>query len=412
MGVVVLVALCLVLLGAIAAIVPVHRPPLSSWSFVVGGIAGELAGQLLVVDLAAAFALDATGWPGGPFGDAAVAVAACGVLCYGVVVTDALAARSVVRRAAGDTARAQSAGRARPAWLAPWRTALAVPIRGRAVRVVRDVPYLDDGTKAHTLDIYLPRGHVETAPVMVYVHGGAWVIGSSRGQALPMLYELAASGWVCVSINYRLSPAATWPDHIADVKRAIAWVREHAGKYGASPETMLAISGGSAGGHLASLAALTPNDPAFQVGFEGADTHVDACVSLYGVLDMTPDAPTQGPEGRALASLLADKVIKQRLADARAVYEAASPIHRITRDAPPFMVLHGTHDTLVPVAVARAFVARLREVSAAPVAYVELPGAQHAFDLACSVRCTATTRGITTFLDALVAGRRAARRVP
>ena len=62
---------------------------------------------------------------------------------------------------------------------------------------------------------------------MVYIHGGAWMIGEKREQGKPMMYELVARGWVCVAINYRLSPKATWPDHIVDAKRAVAWVKEH-----------------------------------------------------------------------------------------------------------------------------------------------------------------------------------------
>ncbi len=83
--------------------------------------------------------------------------------------------------------------------------------------------------------------------------------------------HLAARGWICVSIGYRVSPMHTWPDHIVDVKRALAWVKENIAHYGGDPD-FVAITGGSAGGHLSTLAALTPNDPAFQPGFEDADT--------------------------------------------------------------------------------------------------------------------------------------------
>ena len=121
---------------------------------------------------------------------------------------------------------------------------------------------------------------------MVYIHGGAWVIGDKREQGKPMMYELVARGWVCVAINYRLSPKATWPDHIVDAKRAVAWVKEHIGEYGGDP-SFVAVSGGSAGGHLCALLALSAGDPAFQPGFEDADTSVQACVPFYGVMDLT-----------------------------------------------------------------------------------------------------------------------------
>ncbi len=103
---------------------------------------------------------------------------------------------------------------------------------------------------------------------MVYIHGGAWMIGDKREQGKPMMYELVARGWVCVAINYRLSPEATWPDHIVDAKRAVAWVKEHVAEYGGDP-SFVAVSGGSAGGHLCALLALSagtpPSSPASRV---------------------------------------------------------------------------------------------------------------------------------------------------
>jgi len=91
------------------------------------------------------------------------------------------------------------------------------------------------------------------------------------------------------------------------------------------------------------------------------------------------------------------------------VFRAASPTLRVRADAPPFFVLHGQNDTLVPVDVARTFVAALRAVSQAPVAYAELPLAQHAFDVLASLRCQASTAGVAAFLDA---ARLAARQTP
>src|SRR5690606_14861447 len=122
-----------------------------------------------------------------------------------------------------------------------------------------------DAGRRNTLDIWkrpdLPLD--AGAPVLVQVHGGAWVIGNKEQQAMPLLSHMADRGWVCVSINYRLSPRATWPDHIVDVKRALGWVKENIASYGGDPE-FVAITGGSAGGHLSSLAALTANEPEFQ----------------------------------------------------------------------------------------------------------------------------------------------------
>jgi acetyl esterase/lipase len=270
------------------------------------------------------------------------------------------------------------------------------------VTVHRDLAYVDDGDPAHLLDVYTPSCGTSGAPVLVFVHGGAWVFGSKRSQGLPMLHELAARGWVCITCNYRLSPRATWPDHVIDVKRALAWARGNAHAFGGDPARFLAVAGSSAGGHLAALSALTANEAAWQPGFEEADTHVDACVALYGVLELTGDPELSGRLGRPTVVLLERTVMKAPLAQARAVYEAASPMHRLRSGSPPFLVLHGTKDTLVPVAVPRAFVTAFRTIATAPVCYMELPWAQHAFDLMCSPRTTATTRGVAAFLEALV----------
>jgi acetyl esterase/lipase len=279
--------------------------------------------------------------------------------------------------------------------------ALAVPFPGRRIAVTKNVPYVTDGAKAQRLDVYAPAGGAAPgAPVMIYVHGGAWVLGDKREQGKPMLFELVNDGWVCFSINYRLSPRATWPAHITDVLAAIAWVKAHAHEYGGDA-SFVALSGGSAGGHLAALAALAFDDGAFKVGFEEADCRVDACVPLYGVLDMTADRATSGRYGPGLQILLERRVFKVRIEEQPSLFEAASPTHRLREDAPPFLVIHGTNDTLVPVAVPRAFVPALRAVSTSPVASIELPLAQHAFDVTTSPRCSAVVAGIRTFLDAV-----------
>jgi acetyl esterase/lipase len=275
---------------------------------------------------------------------------------------------------------------------------------GRTFEVIRNVDYAGDGLKAHRLDVIRRRTDQPTAgPVMIYIHGGAWIIGDKREQGLPMLYELARRGWVCVTINYRLSPKATWPDHIVDCKMAVAWVHEHIGEYGGDPR-FVAVSGGSAGGHLSALVALTSGDPTFQPGFEDADTSIDVCVPVYGVYDMTcqsaPDSLRHvAVYNKGLLRLLERRVFKCRFEEDPARFENASPLYRVHPDAPPFFVLHGMNDTLVPVDEARRFVEALRATSKAPVAYAELPRTQHAFDVLVSVRPAHAIGGIIRFLE-------------
>jgi acetyl esterase/lipase len=183
---------------------------------------------------------------------------------------------------------------------------------------------------------------------------------------------------------------------VVDVKAAIAWIREHADEYGIDP-SFLAITGGSAGGHLAALAALTPNDPEFQPGFEDADTTVQACVPHYGAYDLA------GATGRKAALQMRDQFLGPRVFQADPstspeVFERASPYLQVNADAPPFFVLHGVNDGLISVNQARDFVAALRGVSKEPVLYTELAGTQHAFDVFPSIRSQHVMKAVDRFL--------------
>ncbi len=207
--------------------------------------------------------------------------------------------------------------------------------------------------------------------------------------------HMASRGWVCVAINYRLSPRDAFPAHLVDVKRSIAWIREHIAEYGGDPG-FVAITGGSAGGHLTALAALTANDPEYQPGFEDADTTLQAAVPFYGVYDMA------GVTGHRSVDLMRERFLAkwvfQTSPDDEDAFRKASPILRVRQDAPPFYVIHGTNDVLADVRVARAFVERLREVSDQPVAYTELGLTQHAFDVFPSLRSQHSVRGVDRFL--------------
>lgn len=263
------------------------------------------------------------------------------------------------------------------------------------VHVTRDVRYAEGAGKRHLLDVYAPRDGATSAPVLLQIHGGGWTIGHKRQQALPLLHHLAARGWVCVAANYRLSPKATFPDHLVDVKLAIRWIREHIAEYGGDAR-FLAVTGGSAGGHLTALTALTANDPEYQPGFESVDTRVQAAVPFYGVYDFT-DRQHNDPT-RSFQRFAERIVIKKKFADDPGAFERASPMSRVHPGAPPFFVIHGALDSLVPVRDAQHFVALLRGASKAPVCYAELPHAQHAFEIFHSLRTRNIVRGVDRFL--------------
>lgn len=396
--------------GVLAAYRPIRSEPLAVGSFFLGWLVGEVALQNIVWQVAATVVFGIFGAFAGWAGWLGLAIAAVSwVGLAGLVVSG--------RRSGAVVAAALAAVRSAefpvptepvvPTWGRWWRVTQAIPLKGRSVKATRNIDYWGDGHKRHRLDIYRsPLTPASGAPVMVYIHGGAWIIGEKREQGKPMMYELVARGWVCVAINYRLSPKATWPDHIVDAKRAVAWVREHIAEYGGDP-SFVAVSGGSAGGHLCALLALSAGDPAFQPGFEESDTSVDACVPFYGVMDLTGTDEASARYGSGLLELLEKRVMKTSATEHPEVFRQASPTYRVRADAPPFFVLHGRNDTLVPVGVARTFVTALRAVSRAPVAYAELPLAQHAFDVLASLRCQATTGGVAAFLTAARASRRA-----
>jgi acetyl esterase/lipase len=280
----------------------------------------------------------------------------------------------------------------------PWRR-LARPFSfaDEGVKVISNLSYSEAGRRGH-LDIYLPAGEdaIKEAPVLLQVHGGAWTVGAKEHQGRPLMNRMAAKGWVCVAINYRLSPRDPWPAHIVDVKRAIAWVRDNIADYGGDPD-YLVLTGGSAGGHLTALAALTPGDAEFQPGFEDADTSVRAAVPFYGVYDFAGSTGLASAIGMRDA-FLGPRVMQTTWGDAPDRYEAASPILRITPEAPDFFVIHGDLDTLVDVEQARMFVAELRRTSKSSVVYAELPGAQHAFDVFHSIRSTHAVRAVDRYL--------------
>ena len=303
-------------------------------------------------------------------------------------------------RRTSETMRSALAGIAAPG---PWpRVPLEKiwfpfrPLR-RGVSLTRNVTFAERSGRPLKLDIYAPDHVGALRPAIVQVHGGAWIVGDKREQGLPLLNHLAANGWVGFNVNYRLSPKATFPDHLVDVKEAVAWVRANAEKYGVDPN-FIAVTGGSAGGHLAAMVALTPGLSRFQPGFEEANTSVQAAVLFYGVYDFTDRLGIMPAEFRY--GLLRKRVMKASPDTDRGAYLDASPIEHVGPDAPPTFVIHGDNDTLAPVEYARLLVERLRD-SGVETPYAELRGAQHAFDVFASPRTVRTVAAVERFLTAV-----------
>jgi len=406
--------LSLALLGLAMTVTALKRATRLGWANMAWFVSGWLTGELAVFHVLAsatvavvfAAATDALA-----FGPGQVGLAIMGLSWSGLALAQ-WRARPAGRILEGAL-RSELGERYRDR-IPPERRALLrsrVPLRelatpfalhGPGVERLRDLAYAE-GHERQVLDVYRPAGGCRNAPVLMQVHGGGWVIGNKHEQALPLIHHLAARGWVVVTPNYRLSPRARFPDHLVDCKRALAWIRVNIARFGGDPE-FVAVTGGSAGGHLTALLALTANDPRLQSGFERMDTRVSAAVPFYGVYDFADRHGLKG-SGPAMVEWLERTVMPCSPSADPVLWDLASPIALLKPDAPPFFVLHGTHDSLASDAEARFFVAQLREVSRNPVVYAELPGAQHAWDVFRSLRAMESVHAVTRFLEWVHAGR-------
>jgi len=392
-------------ISAATALRPGRRGLLAVFAYPVGWAAGELAFQGIVVEFLALGILHWWGWPRTHWLALLVNVLACVVLAENLILLGILFdTRRLVRRQMRASPRAPlEVGRARDdrfgSW---WRTALQLSLHPRDMQLVRNVAY---GPAArHRLDVWRTSTTPLGAPVIFYLHGGAWTFGDKREQGRPMLHEFVRRGWVVVAPNYRLAPGDPWPAQIEDAVRALGWIKKNVATFGGDPNRVV-VAGGSAGGHLAALLALTSDDPTWRPieMRDVADWSVRGAISFYGVLEMTGDERYWRSLGRGLRVLLESRVVQVPYLGHEALYEALSPYHRVHAQAPPFLVIQGVNDTLVDVKVARDFVERFRSVASAPVYYVELPFTQHAFDVTASPRTSATTRAAVAFAESVVA---------
>jgi acetyl esterase/lipase len=390
-----LVLAALGLAGVLNALRPLRATPILLPAFFWAWLTGELAPQLVVLTLLEVVTFVLLGGVDGPRGWVALGLAGLTVLGLLRLIRSSENAADVADKALADMPDGPEPDSEVEATSRLRRFFVPMSFSHPDVERLVDVPY-SEVSKRHRLDVYRHKDHPTGCPTLLQVHGGGWVIGDKREQGRPLMLHLASRGWVCFAPNYRLSPRATWPDHLVDVKRALAWVRENGSEYGADPGFVV-LTGGSAGGHLVALAALTANDPRYQPGFEEVDTSVAGCVPYYGVYDLVGETGTKA--ARVRRRHLLDRLVMKTTDDE--VYRDASPLSAVRADAPPFLVIHGRNDTLVPVAEARLFVERLRAVSSSPVLYVELPGTQHAFDVFPSIRSSHVVRAVGRFVELL-----------
>lgn len=223
------------------------------------------------------------------------------------------------------------------------------------VEVKKDLVYGKGGTRDLELDLYLPRGNEKARPAIVFIHGGGWKSGNRTTFARPAAY-LAGKGYVGACISYRLSTEATFPAAVEDCKGAVRWLRANAKTYRIDPER-IAACGPSAGGHLAAMLGVTSKEKELEGkgGNPECSSRVNLVIDLCGVSDFP--ALVKNPQTKDAMA----KFLGASFSDRPDLYQKASPITYVDKDAPPFLFAHGTADTLVPIDQARTMVKKLKD---------------------------------------------------
>lgn len=249
------------------------------------------------------------------------------------------------------------------------------------IKLEKDIAYVEDGDESQKLDLYLPeKPSDKPLPLIVHIHGGGWRAGSRF--PCPVT-GMVLKDYVVASIGYRFSQKAVFPAQIQDCQAAIRWLRAHARQYNLDPGRV-GVIGGSAGGHLSALVGTSGGKKAFPPvgGHENQSDRVQAVCDIFGPSDFST-VVRQAAEDRNVRNIFAfntsadpySALIGTRLDD-KPKADAASPVHYVSKDTPPFLILHGTHDALVPYAQSVQFEAALKEKDV-PVWLQTLPGSGH-----------------------------------
>jgi acetyl esterase/lipase len=245
--------------------------------------------------------------------------------------------------------------------LGPWALValtLAAPAWGQApnpappkleVQLVRDVEYGAGGGRPLTLHILRPRPQPkEPMPVIVWVHGGAW-LGGDKNSGLGMLTRFAERGYFCVSIEYRLSQEATYPAQIEDCKCAIRFLRAKAKEYHLDPDR-IGVWGSSAGGHLVALLGTSGGVKELEGkgGWAGFSSRVTAVCDWFGPTDFLKMDAAGSRIRHDAADSPESRLVGGPIQENKAKVARANPITYVTKDDPPFLIMHGDRDELVP----------------------------------------------------------------
>ena len=248
------------------------------------------------------------------------------------------------------------------------------------IKLLKDLPYVTDGTPAQKLDLYFPVDMSgPKRPLVVWIHGGGWSAGSKSG--VPIL-ALLSHGYCVASVEYRFSQVAIFPAQIQDCQAAIRWLRAHADEYHLDGDHF-GVGGDSAGGHLSLLVGMTGGKNIFpKIGGNDAQSdRVQAVCDFYGPADfntvLDQFAHQQTPSGfRFNGGDPYSRLIGTPLGSDATKAEAVSPVHYVSADVPPVLILHGTRDPLVPFAQSEELLADLRQAKVDALLQ-HFPGAGH-----------------------------------
>ncbi len=216
------------------------------------------------------------------------------------------------------------------------------------VKEHRDLVYVEGGHERNKLDLYLPEKAEGTLPLIIWVHGGGWQNGSKDG-CPPLRAGYVEQGYAVASINYRLSGHAVFPAQIEDCKAAIRWLRAHAKEYSLDPQRF-GVWGSSAGGHLVALIGTSADVKDFDVGaHQDQSSRVQAVCDYYGPTDFTVFVTTPGYESHATDASPEAKLIGGAVMQNKDKAARVNPITYVTKDDPPFLIVHGDKDPTVPI---------------------------------------------------------------
>ncbi|KAI8595448.1 Alpha/Beta hydrolase protein [Dissophora ornata] len=250
------------------------------------------------------------------------------------------------------------------------------------------------------LDIYQPYS-VEAGddrPVLFYVHGGGWTMGSKKFVG-PLLTEMLSYDWIVVSVDYRRHSKLGYPTQLMDCKRALRWVRNEIRIFGGNPRNIV-VAGDAAGGQLACLLSSTANQSEYQPGFEDVDTTVQGVLGLSAVVNLVDLENYSNHDCRIhFIKQVARREDSPESAENLKFLTEHSPRFRLKGPGVPCMMIHGDIDTLTPVQHVRDFVNHFQNTCTAPITYLEVPGGHHCFHLISSPRSWYVTIAASQWLN-------------